>query len=269
MDAHSDSLKDLLRRALRTQIDYGFEEVILDPLPAPPERPAPVMDSGSAQDEAQRQTGGEADSQAALFGEADTGNDPGEPEYESLKEHCRAICDCTNCGLGHTRTKFVYGVGHPNAEIMFVGEAPGAEEDKRGEPFVGRAGQLLDKILAAMGLSRDQVYITNILKCRPPNNRDPLPDEVEQCIGYLYEQIRLIRPKIICALGRVAAQNLLETTTPLGKLRKRWHEFGGTPMMVTYHPAALLRFQQYKRDTWEDMQMLMARLDEMKAAQSG
>ncbi len=261
MDANSNNLKDLLRRALRTQIDYGFDEVILDPLPELPERQSPSVWQQAA---AERADSSDAATQSALFDDGSS-EGPGQPEYESLEAHCRAICDCKNCGLGETRTKFVYGVGHPTAEIMFVGEAPGAEEDRRGEPFVGRAGQLLDKILDAMGLSREQVYITNILKCRPPNNRDPLPDEVEQCIPYLYEQIRLIRPKIICALGRVAAQNLLKTTTPLGKLRKRWHEFSGTPMMVTYHPAALLRFPQYKRDTWEDMQMLLAKVDEMKA----
>jgi DNA polymerase len=144
---------------------------------------------------------------------------------------------------------------------MFVGEAPGADEDRIGEPFVGRAGQLLDKILAAIGFTRDDVYIANILKCRPPGNRDPQPDEMQECFPYLREQVRLIRPKLMCALGRIAGQALLNTSTPLGKLRGRWHEYESVPLLVTYHPAALLRFEQYKRPTWEDMKMLKARHD--------
>jgi DNA polymerase len=162
------------------------------------------------------------------------------------------------CPLGKTRTKFVYGVGNARADIMFIGEAPGRDEDRQGEPFVGRAGKLLDKILDAMGYSRDEVYIANILKCRPPENRDPQPEEMKACMPYLLEQIRLIKPKFIVALGRIAAHGLLDTKTPLGKLRGRWHEFHGVPLLVTYHPAALLRSPQFKRPTWEDMQMLMA-----------
>jgi len=181
-----------------------------------------------------------------------------------LSEHQKAICECQACPLGKTRNKFVYGVGNPNAGIMFIGEAPGADEDRLGEPFVGRAGQLLDKILAAMKFTRNDVYIANILKCRPPGNRDPLPDEMARCFAYLREQVRLIRPMIICALGRVAAQALLSTTTPLGRLRGTWHSYEGVPMLVSYHPAALLRFQKYKKDTWEDMQMLLAKYESMK-----
>lgn len=183
-------------------------------------------------------------------------------KYRSLAAHNKAICNCRNCSLGATRTKFVYGIGNPKADVMFVGEAPGRDEDLKGEPFVGRAGQLLDKILAAIEFSRDnQVYIANILKCRPPNNRDPQPDEMATCMPYLREQIRLIRPKIICALGRIAAQGLLDTTTPLGRLRGHWHQFEDTPLIVTYHPAALLRFQKYKKDCWEDIKMLKAKYD--------
>ncbi|MCP4706750.1 MAG: uracil-DNA glycosylase [candidate division Zixibacteria bacterium] len=183
-------------------------------------------------------------------------------KYRSLTGHYKAICDCQNCSLGATRTKFVYGVGNPKADVMFVGEAPGRDEDLSGEPFVGRAGKLLDKILEAIQFSREnQVYIANILKCRPPNNRDPQPDEMKTCMPYLREQIRIIKPKIICALGRVAAQALLDTTTPLGKLRGSWHEFENTPFIVTYHPAALLRFQKYKKDCWEDIKMLKAKYD--------
>jgi len=143
-----------------------------------------------------------------------------------------------------------------------VGEAPGADEDRLGEPFVGRAGQLLDKILAAIKFDRTQIYIANILKCRPPGNRDPQPDEMAQCFPYLKEQVALIQPKLICALGRIAAQAMLDTKTPLGKLRGRWHEYEGVPMLVTYHPAALLRNPAFKRGTWEDVQLLRQRYDE-------
>lgn len=185
--------------------------------------------------------------------------------FRSLSGHNKAICECQLCPLGATRTNFVYGVGNPKAGVMFIGEAPGRDEDLKGEPFVGRAGQLLDKILAAIDFKREDIYIANILKCRPPNNRDPQPDEMLQCMPYLLEQIRLIKPKIICALGRISAQALLQTSTPLGKLRKQWHDFNGIPFIVTYHPAALLRFQNYKRDTWEDVQMLRAKYDELMA----
>lgn len=183
--------------------------------------------------------------------------------FTDIESHRDAICECVKCPLGKTRTKFVYGTGNPNAKIMFVGEAPGRDEDLQGEPFVGRAGKLLDKIIAAMGFERKDIYIANILKCRPPNNRDPQPDEMEQCMPYLKEQIRLIKPQFICALGRIAVQGLLDTTAPLGKLRKRWHRFEGIPLIATYHPAALLRFQKYKRDTWEDMQVLMAEYEKL------
>jgi DNA polymerase len=187
-----------------------------------------------------------------------------ESSYGSLDEQREAICNCVACPLGSTRTNFVFGVGNPSADIMFVGEAPGQREDELGEPFVGRAGQLLDKILAAMKLSRQEVYIANILKCRPPGNRDPQPDEMEKCFPHLREQVRLIKPRIICALGRIAAQAMLKTTTPLGKLRGQWHSYENVPLIVTYHPAALLRFQQYKKSTWEDMQLLLAKYEKMK-----
>lgn len=183
--------------------------------------------------------------------------------FSSLQAHHDAICQCQNCPLGKTRNKFVYGVGSPKAKIIFIGEAPGADEDRIGEPFVGRAGQLLDKILAAIDLDRTTVYIANILKCRPPNNRDPLPDEMEQCFPYLKEQIRIIRPKLLCALGRISGQALLATSTPIGKLRGQWHSYEGVPLMVTYHPAALLRNPAWKKETWEDMQRLRARYDSL------
>jgi uracil-DNA glycosylase family 4 len=185
-------------------------------------------------------------------------------EAANLDDLYAAICDCQKCPLGQSRTRFVFGVGNPNADIMFVGEAPGADEDRLGEPFVGRAGKLLDKILAAMKLSRDDVFIANILKCRPPNNRDPKPEEAQTCEPYLHKQIKLIKPKIICCLGRIAAQRLLQTEMTLGKMRDRWFDYQGTLLMVTYHPAALLRNPEYKRPTWEDMQKLMKKLEELR-----
>jgi len=165
---------------------------------------------------------------------------------------------CDRCNLASGRNKIVVGAGDPDARIVFIGEGPGANEDKTGIPFVGRAGQLLDKIFAAMGLSREKgIYICNIVKCRPPGNRDPLPDESEACIPYLKKQLELINPAAICCLGRVAAQNLLETDAALGKLRGKIHFFEGVPVVVTYHPAYLLRNAAGKKPTWEDMKLLM------------
>lgn len=172
------------------------------------------------------------------------------PSLEGLNQ---TICTCMKCPLGRTRTKFVFGVGNPNADIMLIGEAPGADEDRQGEPFVGRAGQLLNKILEAVGLRRQDVYICNILKCRPPGNRDPQPTEIEQCEPYLHKQIELVKPKIILALGRIAGQTLLRTGDPVGTLRGQVHHYIGIPMIVVYHPAALLRNPNLKKDMWEDM----------------
>jgi uracil-DNA glycosylase family 4 len=191
-----------------------------------------------------------------------------EPTYDDLKSFREAICDCQKCALGTTRNKFVFGVGNPNADIVFIGEAPGADEDRLGDPFVGRAGKLLDKILAAIKFDRKDIYIVNILKCRPPDNRDPQPDEMNACMPYLKRQLELINPRFICCLGRVAAQRLLETKTPLGKMRGQWHDAFGARLMVTYHPAALLRFPDYKRDTWEDVKMLREAYDEWRGAAS-
>ena len=167
------------------------------------------------------------------------------------------ICTCQKCPLGQTRNKFVFGVGDPKASLLLVGEAPGAEEDRLGEPFVGRAGKLLDKILAAIDRNRHKdVYICNVMKCRPPNNRDPLRAEVDQCEPYLLHQIHLIKPKLIVALGRVAGQTLLNVDKSLKSLRNIFHDYHGTPLMVTYHPAALLRNQDLKRPTWEDFKTI-------------
>jgi uracil-DNA glycosylase len=182
---------------------------------------------------------------------------------ESLSGLNDMICTCVKCPLGQTRTRFVFGVGNPKATLMLVGEAPGADEDAQGEPFVGRAGQLLNKILEAIGFRRDEVYICNILKCRPPNNRKPQLDEVERCLPYLGKQIQLVRPALILCLGLTAAENLLGTSESLGRLRGRTLYYEGTPVMVTYHPAALLRNPNWKRPTWEDVQAARALHDEL------
>ena len=166
------------------------------------------------------------------------------------------VSQCQACELYQTRTQTVFGMGHPQADLMLIGEAPGADEDKQGEPFVGRAGKLLDEMLYAIGLDREKVFIANILKCRPPQNRDPRPEEVASCAGFLKRQIELVAPKLIVALGRIAAQNLLQTDTALGKLRGSMHELDGlnVPVLVTYHPAYLLRSPAEKRKSWQDLQ---------------
>lgn len=275
--AYEDDLReiiDLARRAFTTQAELGHKEIIFEARGdgGYSDRSSPKKSDSSPFDNmlmasAKKPSSG-GDGQMSLLEDDESGNDDlGEPEYSGLDAHRREISGCMKCPLGKTRTNLVYGVGSHDADIMFIGEAPGRDEDLQGEPFVGRAGKLLDKILAAMGLERDEVYIANILKCRPPENRDPQPDEMKSCMPYLLEQIRLIKPRFIVALGRIAAHGLLETTTPLGKLRGRWHEFHGVPLLVTYHPAALLRSPQFKRPTWEDMQMLMAeyeRVDESR-----
>ncbi|HOP07251.1 MAG TPA: uracil-DNA glycosylase [candidate division Zixibacteria bacterium] len=252
-------LYNMIRRALTAQVEMGMPEVILNTAATSSEqmssRIASVEEALSASSPA-----APAEYSGSLFGEPEPTHT--EPQFDSLEEHYEAICNCQKCPLGQTRNKFVYGAGNPKAEVMFVGEAPGADEDRLGEPFVGRAGQLLDKILAAIKFDRTQIYIANILKCRPPGNRDPQPDEMAQCFPYLKEQVALIQPKLICALGRIAAQAMLDTKTPLGKLRGRWHEYEGVPMLVTYHPAALLRNPAFKRGTWEDVQLLRQRYDE-------
>ncbi len=168
--------------------------------------------------------------------------------------------DCRRCGLGESCTKLVYGVGNPNARLVFVGEAPGHKEDIKGEPFVGEAGRLLDKILLAMGMQREDVYICNVLKCRPPNNRDPQPEEVATCEAFLIRQVAVIRPQVIVGLGRFAVHCLLKTKAPISRLRGEWQNYQGIPMMPTYHPAYLLRNPDGKRDVWEDMKEVMRRL---------
>ena len=168
--------------------------------------------------------------------------------------------DCQRCSLSQGRTNIVFGEGNPDANLVFVGEAPGADEDAQGRPFVGRAGQLLTKIVAAMGLSRKDVYICNILKCRPPGNRNPKPDEIHACEPFLRKQIQAIQPEVICALGTFAAQTLLKKEAPITALRGRFHSYHGIKLMPTYHPAYLLRNDGAKKLVWEDMQMVMKML---------
>ena len=176
---------------------------------------------------------------------------------EALEEEFK---DCQMCALGRTRTKLVFGAGDPEAELMFVGEAPGFEEDRQGLPFVGAAGQLLTKIIEAMNLSREKVYIANCLKCRPPGNRSPLPTEITTCDPILRRQIEIIQPKIICALGKFAAQALLNSTEPISRLRGRFFDVNGTRIFPTFHPAYLLRNPADKKLVWKDMQLIMKEL---------
>jgi len=186
------------------------------------------------------------------------------------RELAECVANCQACGLATSRTQTVFGIGRQDADLMVIGEAPGAEEDARGEPFVGRAGKLLDEMLVAMGLSRQQVYIANILKCRPPNNRDPSPEEANACMGYLYRQMVLVKPKMILVVGRIASQNLLGVTTPIGKLRGEIHRLhfaqgpaAGLPLVVTYHPAYLLRSPGEKAKAWQDLKLALTEIKKL------
>lgn len=212
------------------------------PTPAPPAPAAPVPAAGIS-------VGGSSDMFASMS------------HLDSLDAVAQSVASCTRCPLYATATNPVPGVGNPNAGLLIVGEAPGATEDERGEPFVGAAGQLLTKILAAVDLRREDVFIANVLKHRPPGNRNPMPDEVSACSPYLFRQFELLRPKAILALGTFAAQTLLQTKLAIGKLRGQVHRFHGVPLIVTYHPAALLRNPSWKRPTWEDVQLVRRILD--------
>jgi DNA polymerase len=246
-----------LRRYLEQQREAGHERHFFDDavVIAARERAAErAAASGSAAAGVARPAG-----EAADIGRANT-DDKAQQLRELDEDQVRG---CTKCKLHGGRTNTVFGVGNPDAGIVFVGEAPGRDEDLQGEPFVGRAGQLLTKILKAIGLERDDVYICNVLKCRPPNNRDPEADEVVHCEPYLLRQLEIIQPKVICALGRIAAQTLLQTRDSLTRMRATTHDYHGIPMIVTYHPAALLRNPNWKRPAWEDVQKLRALHDEL------
>jgi DNA polymerase len=245
------SLDPSLRDLARYLVELGFEDV---------DRPQPTSGAGSLSPApAVAATAiGEAAAPALVPG-------AGHEEAEALRALAEVASRCTACKLAAGRHSVVFGSGDPNADLMFIGEGPGAEEDRQGLPFVGRAGELLTRMIGAIELTREQVYIANIVKCRPPNNRDPEPDEVAACRGYLERQIDLIRPRVICALGRVAAQTLLGVDTPIGRMRGQWTAVRGVATMVTYHPAALLRNPALKRPTWDDLQQVRDRLRALDA----
>lgn len=196
---------------------------------------------------------------SATVAESDSG-----PTAEStdLVGFAESLHNCARCRLSEKRTTVVFGEGAPDARIMFIGEGPGAEEDRTGRPFVGQAGQLLDRMVVAMGFQRAETYIANVVKCRPPGNRNPKDDEIAACSGFLDRQIELIRPDVIVALGRFAANRLTGTDKPLGALRGRWSHYKGVPLLATYHPAYLLRTPADKRKVWQDLKMVMSKLGE-------
>ena len=226
---------------------------------APASMPAQLAPAPTASPSIRSRTPGAAAEALARIPVISPGRAAGTPvpaDVEARWEATKAeVLSCTKCGLHSTRTQGVFGVGNRRAEWLVIGEAPGAEEDRRGEPFVGRAGQLLNAMLVAIGLPREQVFIANVLKSRPPNNRDPKPDEVAACLPYLMRQIALLQPRLMLAVGRIAAQNLLATDVSLGRLRGQVHHFGelNTPLIVTYHPAYLLRTPADKRKAWDDL----------------
>jgi len=182
-------------------------------------------------------------------------------EFETLEQLRELIGDCHRCQLSRGRSNIVFGVGNPHADLVFVGEAPGRDEDLEGKPFVGKAGQLLTRIISAMGLTRDDVYICNVIKCRPPDNRDPLPAEIDMCEPFLKGQLSIIKPRVICALGSFASQTLLQSEVRISRLRGQFRDYGGVPLMPTYHPSFLLRNPHAKREVWEDIKMIMEYLD--------
>jgi uracil-DNA glycosylase family 4 len=239
----SESSPDPVRRQLRQRLE-SWQSAGVEFLPAagaPPEGFGDVVEDGEAASRA-------------------TGEDPRVVELNVLAER---VSKCTRCAeLCSTRTQTVFGVGPLDVDLCFIGEAPGADEDRQGEPFVGAAGQLLNRIISAMGMRREDVFICNVLRCRPPGNRQPKPEEARNCREYLDGTLDLVRPKFICALGATAAQNLLATSKSLGKLRGEFHSYRGIPVLCTYHPASLLpsRSPQNKTLVWDDMKMLLAKM---------
>lgn len=237
-----DTLHDVvieLRRHLAWQESDGTRSLLKDPAVLPPPKPlaAPVTASGAGA--------------PVLAGRASTG------PVQTLDEIRRELGDCKRCKLCNARTNIVFGSGNPKAELVFVGEAPGQDEDLQGVPFVGKAGQLLTKMIEAMKFSRDDVYICNVNKCRPPMNRNPEPDEIAACEPFLKAQLRAIQPKVIVALGKFAAQTLLRDATAITRLRGQWREYEGIPLMPTFHPAYLLRSPNEKKSAWLDLQEVM------------
>jgi DNA polymerase len=250
-----------LRRAGVTVVGRGPTPA-KTPAPGPPTAPTPQTGGSAMPDKpASKPLPTKADSTRSLFDQAPQGPVLSvEERRESLDQLSAEVARCTKCSeLVAHRTQTVFGVGNPQPRLCFFGEAPGADEDRQGEPFVGRAGQLLNKIIEACGLRRGDVYILNVLKCRPPNNRDPAVEEVNNCRGFFERQMDILRPEFICCLGKPAMSSLLGTppSMSLGRMRGRFHSFRGSKVLVTYHPAYLLRNPAAKRDTWEDMQLLM------------
>jgi DNA polymerase len=246
------SAADLATEALRHLWwlrDAGVREV-------PPATPAAAAPRAPAVPVAPAVPGAELASPAAPSGETYLLGDKG-CGSEPLLAIRAGLGECTRCKLHSGRTRLVFGVGDPRAELVFVGEGPGADEDLQGEPFVGRAGQLLTRMIEAMGFARSEVYIANVVKCRPPGNRDPEPDEIEACEPFLKAQIAAIAPRVIVALGRFAVQTLLRDTTPISRQRGRWREYEGVRLMPTFHPAYLLRNPAEKKPAWEDLQLVM------------
>ena len=243
VNASQETLKELfsdsLRKDLSPEPDAGVSDVNLHASAAP--RP-----SGNFP-----QSAGSAEEKAA----------PGQPLIPGTLEHlAETVRHCRGCQLCRTRLNAVPGEGNPHARLMFIGEGPGADEDRQGRPFVGAAGQLLDKMILAMQFRREDVYIANIVKCRPPRNRAPMPEEAAACIGYLEHQIRMIKPEVIVVLGATAAHFLLKREEGIMRLRGRWLEYDGIPVMPTFHPAFLLRQESAKREAWEDLKQVMRRL---------
>ena len=224
--------------------DAGIREIPLAPAPPPTARaPAP------------------APGNAYALSDKGCGSEP-------LLAIRGGLGECTRCKLHGGRTRLVFGVGNPHAELVFVGEGPGADEDLQGEPFVGRAGQLLTRMIEAMGFARSDVYIANVVKCRPPGNRDPEPDEIEACEPFLKAQLAAIRPRVVVALGRFAVQTLLRDATPISRQRGRWREYEGVKLMPTFHPAYLLRNPKDKILTWSDAQKVMARISPLSSGEA-
>jgi len=242
----------------RAFVEFGGEPgvVLADAAVAKATSPSANVNSVQTEVPLKKKPSRSAGTATSLFEPAETSTRVA-PADLSLDVIQKEVAGSTRCAeLASTRTKTVFGVGNPNARLCFLGEAPGADEDRLGEPFVGRGGQLLNKIIEACRIKREDIYILNMLKCRPPGNRNPLPTELSNCRGFLERQLDLIRPEFICCWGAVAAQNLLGTTLSIGKLRGKIHSFRGMKVVCTYHPAFLLRSPSFKKETWEDMKML-------------
>jgi DNA polymerase len=240
-----------LRRALADRLRYYNDLGIYDFYRRPAQNAASTLNESTPRDRTELPEGPSADAATADSGD----------RVSALRLIREDIGDCTRCRLHKQgRKQIVFGVGNPNADLMFIGEAPGADEDEQGEPFVGRAGQLLNNMIKAMGLRREDVYIANIIKCRPPNNRTPERDECDTCSPFLMRQVQVIGPKAIVALGAVAAKTLLAVNASMTELRGRWYDFRGTKLAVTYHPAFLLRDPRQKKEAWKDLQMVMREL---------